>query len=180
MAGRHRLRKRRRPGLWILVALPVVVVGAMAYPAFTAPEEAPSASVAAATQAWQARTTTPVPTPAEEPTGPCAEFGGTMPHVAEAGLLLEERYPALKITSAEDGLEVWTSDVTLGWRVARYVMNNLDDMRALYVVYRSSVSFGDETWHAMRDQGDPTANHEDHLYVAFRSAAPGVDCPEEE
>lgn len=179
MAGRHRLKKRRRPGLWVLVALPVVVVGAMAYPALSAPPEAPSPSVTASVNAWQARTT-PQP-PAQPSVELCSAYGGTMAHVARAGRLLEERYPAVRIMVADDGLDVWTSDVDLGWRVARYVLSNLDELHALYVVYRSSVAFDDDTWHVMRDRGDATANRDDHVYVSFRSTPPtGTDCPTEE
>jgi hypothetical protein len=186
MAGRHRLRKRRHRALWVLVAIPAVAVGVMAYPALSPPQEALSPSVAASVEAWQARTPTPTPAPSAEPTpaaatGPCPDFGGTQPHIATAGRILEQRYPSLRITTTDDGLDLWTTDITLGWRVARYVLANLDELDALYVTYRSSVALSDESWHALRDRGNPTANHDDHVHVSFKSAPPrGADCPEEE
>ncbi|MGY1602250.1 hypothetical protein [Geodermatophilus sp. SYSU D00815] len=60
-------------------------------------------------------------------------------------------------------------DRAKGDAVAAYVIANAARMKVEYVIWQQRIHVvGGSGWRAMADRGSPTANHMDHVHVAFR------------
>ena len=58
-----------------------------------------------------------------------------------------------------------------GWEIAEWVRDNSDELGAIEVIYAQKIwtrQRSDEGWRSMRDRGDDTANHYDHVHISVR------------
>ncbi|GAA4554016.1 hypothetical protein [Pseudonocardia xishanensis] len=64
-----------------------------------------------------------------------------------------------------------TSDQATGDSIAACALANMQELGVSYVIWDQQINTG-SGWKPMEDRGSPTANHEDHVHVSFRSSAP--------
>jgi hypothetical protein len=63
------------------------------------------------------------------------------------------------------------TDRSKGDALARYVIDKAARFRVEYVIWRQRIYvISSGSWRAMEDRGSPTANHMDHVHVAFLPA----------
>jgi hypothetical protein len=62
-------------------------------------------------------------------------------------------------------------DRAKGDAVAQYVIDNAARFRVEYLIWQQRIYvISSGSWRAMEDRGSPTANHMDHVHVAFLPA----------
>ncbi|MGY1615406.1 hypothetical protein ACI797_01550 [Geodermatophilus sp. SYSU D00691] len=153
---------------------------APAAPAPAAPAPAPAAPAAPAPAA-------PAPEPAPSGFAPAALSGAptasstaysawaahVRPVVAEVvqqcGVSTVLTRPGHSPTQALAADFMVYSDRAKGDAVAAHVIANAARMNVEYVIWQQRIHLiGGSGWQAMADRGSPTANHMDHVHVAFR------------
>lgn len=116
--------------------------------------------------------------------------GGLKPHVAAARDEISFRFGISDIGGyrrdaidpnghpAGKALDVMVNqDRAKGDTVAAYAIQNAQRLGAKYVIWQQRINHLDgKGWHAMKDRGDPTANHMDHVHISFKDA-PGGEGP---
>ena len=66
-------------------------------------------------------------------------------------------------------IDIMTSDVALGTRIAEYLRSNAATLDLYDVIWRQHIftqERGSEGWRSMSDRGSATANHYDHVHVS--------------
>ena len=66
-------------------------------------------------------------------------------------------------------IDIMTSDVALGTRIAEYLRANAATLDLYDVIWRQHIftqERGSEGWRSMSDRGSATANHYDHVHVS--------------
>ncbi len=62
----------------------------------------------------------------------------------------------------------WRSNSEFGWELAKYFRSNAKRLNIKYIIYRQkiwNIERDDEGWRRMRDRGNHTANHYDHIHI---------------
>ena len=66
-------------------------------------------------------------------------------------------------------LDIMTSDVTLGNRIAAFLQAHASELHVYDILWRQHIWTpvrASEGWRLFADRGSPTANHDDHVHVS--------------
>ena len=144
----------------------------MALPSSPAPpQESGSASGGAAPA--------PEPAPSDKPTPTSSPYSMWDPHVRPVIQEITERFDVPTVYTRADHSPTQGraadfmvyDDRAKGDAVAQYVIDNATRFRVEYLIWQQQIyMISSGSWQPMEDRGSPTANHMDHVHVAFLPA----------
>jgi hypothetical protein len=138
-------------------------------PPAAAPAPAPAPAPAAA----------PAPASSGKPTATSTAYSAWDPHVRPVVKEVMEKYsvstvltrPGHSPTQGRAADFMVYTDRSKGDAVAQYAIDNAARFGVEYVIWRQRIyMISSGSWRGMEDRGSATANHMDHVHVAFRSA----------
>jgi hypothetical protein len=155
----------------LVPALPDLAGAGTALPSFPAsPQEPAAASGGAATAE---------PAPSDKPTPTSSPYSMWDPHVRPVIQEITERFDVPTVYTRADHSPTQGraadfmvyDDRAKGDAVAQYVIDNATRFRVEYLIWQQQIYLiSSGSWQPMEDRGSPTANHMDHVHVAFLPA----------
>jgi LysM repeat protein len=119
------------------------------------------------------------PTRSDKPTPNSSPYSMWDPHVRPVVQEVTERFDVSTVYTRADhhptqgraaDFMVYT-DQAKGDALTQYVIDNAARFRVRYVIWQQRIyTVSSGSWSAMEDRGSPTANHMDHVHVAFLPA----------
>jgi hypothetical protein len=119
------------------------------------------------------------PAPSDKPTPTSSPYSMWDPHVRPVIQEITERFDVPTVYTRADHSPTQGraadfmvyDDRAKGDAVAQYVIDNATRFRVEYLIWQQQIYLiSSGSWQPMEDRGSPTANHMDHVHVAFLPA----------
>lgn len=177
--GDHHVKRKKRPGLWAL-AMIVVVVAVLIYVTtkVSAPDPAPEPLTAPQTTADVPASSSPPPVLMDATGCSLDQYGGVTERVRDVGHYLAKRFKITKVvgkttgvTDASDhavglALDFYFVDKESGDDFARYLSLRQSVLDINYIAWWDRAYIGGE-WVTMTNDG--SEHNYDHVHVSFRA-----------